>query len=88
MEQLCENFELCPKYCHLQSNVGSCFHFQLKQCKGICRNQEAIEDYNNRVLDAISSMKYKRESFVIIDKGRNSKEVSFVLIEIINSTLC
>ena len=33
LEKLCEDFELCPKYCHLQSNVTSCFHYQIKLVK-------------------------------------------------------
>ena len=34
LEHLCSEFELCPKYCHLQTNVSSCFHYQLKEYKG------------------------------------------------------
>lgn len=80
LENLCEEFELCPKYCHLQSNVENCFHYQIKQCKGICRAEEAIEAYNNRVLEAISTVKYEAENFIIKEKGRNENEQAFVLI--------
>jgi len=80
LEKLCETFELCPKYCHLQSNVSSCFHFQLKKCKGICRNQESTSSYNERVQNAIASIKYNTENFIIKETGRTKKEVGIVLV--------
>ncbi len=80
IEKLCETFELCPKYCHLQSTVSTCFHYQIKQCKGICEQKEAVEAYNKRVQKAIASVQYQSESFVIHQKGRNPKEKAFVLV--------
>ena len=80
LESLCEEYELCPKYCHLQTNVSSCFHYQIKQCRGVCKNEEDIQSYNKRVHDAIASVKYDSESFIIKEKGRTKKEVAFVLI--------
>ena len=80
IETLCEDFSLCPKYCHLQSNVSSCFHYQIKQCKGICRDEERIDSYNERVKKAIRSVQFQSESFVINEKGRNDKEKAFVLV--------
>jgi DNA polymerase-3 subunit epsilon len=71
---------LCPKYCHLQTNIESCFHYQIKQCKGICREEETVEDYNNRVLEAIASVKFDSENFVIKETGRTSEELTFILI--------
>ena len=81
MERLCEEFELCPKYCHLQSNVNSCFHYQIKKCKGICRGEESLESYNERVQRAIDYMSNDTKSYLIPQKGRNKEEKSFVLIE-------
>ena len=56
LEILCKEFELCPKYCHLQTNVSSCFHYQLKDCKGICCDKESVETYNLRLKEAIQSV--------------------------------
>ena len=81
LERLCEEFELCPKYCHLQSNVNSCFHYQIKKCKGICRGEESIDTYNERVKQAIAYMANDTKSYLIPQKGRNKDERSFVLIE-------
>lgn len=80
LERLCEKYELCPKYCHLQTNVSSCFHYQLKKCKGICSQKEAVADYNNRVLEAINSVKLQADNLVIKETGRNENELGFALI--------
>lgn len=80
LEKLCETFELCPKYCHLQSNVDSCFHYQIKKCKGICSENETIKNYNLRVLNAINSIKFQAENFIIKEAGRNSNENAYILI--------
>jgi len=80
LEKLCEEFELCPKYCHLQTNVSSCFHYQIKKCKGVCRNEESPTQYNLRVQQAISSIKFKMENFVIQETGRHKNEYAYILI--------
>ncbi len=80
LEVLCKEFELCPKYCHLQTNVSSCFHYQLKECKGICCDKESAEDYNKRVKDAVKSVGIGAENLVIKEKGRTKNEVGFALI--------
>ena len=80
LESLCAEFELCPKYCHLQTNVSSCFHFQLKECKGICYDKETIEEYNKRVKAAINSVGIGAENLVIKETGRTKNEVGFALV--------
>ena len=68
LEKICERFELCPKYCHLQ------------QCRGVCSEKEAIESYNKRVNKAIQSLGLQTENLVIKENGRSDKEIGFVLI--------
>lgn len=80
LEKICDEFELCPKYCHLQTNVNACFHFQLKKCKGICIDKEAIEEYNLRVQKAIASLGLQNGDLVLKGKGRHDDEMSFALI--------
>lgn len=80
LEKLCEKYKLCPKYCHLQNTFGSCFHYQIKQCKGVCRGDESVEKYNKRVNKAIKSIKFTTENFIIKEKGRNKKEYACVLV--------
>ncbi|WP_405564956.1 exonuclease domain-containing protein [Polaribacter sp. Asnod6-C07] len=80
LENLCKEFELCPKYCHLQTNVSTCFHYQIKECKGICCNKESVEDYNLRVKEAIKSIGIGAENLVIKETGRTNNEIGFALI--------
>lgn len=80
LERICADYELCPKYCHLQTNVNACFHYQIKQCKGICSDKESISSYNERVQKAIESIGLQAENLVITETGRNHNEIGFALI--------
>ncbi len=75
-----ENFNLCQKLCGLYKTDGACFHLQIKQCNGACLQEESAEDYNKRVIDAISSYTYKYDSFIIIDEGRTFDERAVVKV--------
>ncbi len=80
LEELCEQYELCPKYCSLQHTSGGCFHYHLKNCKGVCRDLEEIDLYNKRVKEALGSF-LNKDSYIIKEKGRNSKEETIVLVK-------
>jgi len=80
IEKLCVEFNLCPKYCHLQTNIGRCFHHQIKECKGICSDLETAKNYNERVLKAINSIGLALENIVIKENGRFENEIGFALI--------
>jgi DNA polymerase-3 subunit epsilon len=81
MEKVCEEFELCPKYCHLQENVQSCSHFRLKKCCGICTDVSKLETYNRQVQQAMASLKKRTSDYIIKGKGRNQGEESIVLVK-------
>jgi DNA polymerase-3 subunit epsilon len=81
IEQLCSEFELCPKYCHLQDNVATCNHFKIHTCKGICKDEEAVVHYNQRVLHAIESLNTNKKDVVLKQKGRYEYEEAFIMIE-------
>lgn len=80
LEALCREFKLCPKYCHLQTNVTSCFDYQIKKCNGICCDKETVKAYNKRVKEAIKSVGIGAENLIIKEKGRTKNEVGFALI--------
>lgn len=80
LESLCSEFELCPKYCHLQTNVKSCFSYHLQNCKGVCNDKEKVINYNNRVREAIASIGFEAKNRVIKESGRNENEIGFTLI--------
>ena len=81
LEALCNTFELCPKYCHLQENVSSCSHYKIKQCIGICSDLDLMNMYNERVQEAIKSLKEIQSDLVIKTIGRNAEENAFVIIQ-------
>ena len=80
VEKLCEKFELCPKFCNLQTNVSSCFHYQLKKCKGVCRDKENVKNYNLRVTKCLESIKFKESSFIIKQSGLKENQYGYVLV--------
>ncbi|SIQ29223.1 exonuclease domain-containing protein [Maribacter ulvicola] len=80
LETLCSTFELCPKYCHLQENVAVCSHYKIKQCIGICSDLEMVAAYNQRVQEALQSIKDVAATMVIKTNGRTLDENGFVVI--------
>ncbi|MEO5787443.1 exonuclease domain-containing protein [Gelidibacter sp.] len=81
LEQVCERFELCPKYCHLQENVWTCSHYKLTTCKGVCREEESVASYNERANLAINYMANSNQNRILKEKGRHLEEEAFVLIK-------
>ncbi|MDO9275084.1 MAG: hypothetical protein Q7T92_05985, partial [Lutibacter sp.] len=49
-------------------------------CKGVCKEEESVELYNLRVQEAIDSLKFKSENFIIKETGRTSSEYAYVLV--------
>ena len=80
LEQLCEEYELCPKYCSLQNISGGCFHYQIKKCTGVCRGLEEIQDYNRRVKKALKTL-LNKDTYIIKEAGRTTEEEAVVLVK-------
>ncbi len=81
LERICEQFSLCPKFCHLQEGVSECSHFTIKNCKGVCKGNENVTNYNERVTNAICKIVNESKDLIIKEKGRNNNEDAFVLIK-------
>jgi len=81
LERLCMQFDLCPKYCHLQENVKECSHFLIQSCKGVCKKEETPESYNERVNAAMEYALNASQNTVIKQKGRNANEEAFVMVK-------
>ncbi|RFN58793.1 exonuclease domain-containing protein [Marixanthomonas ophiurae] len=81
LEYICETYNLCPRYCGLQSNVEVCSHYKINNCEGICDGTEEIEDYNKKVGAAIEHLNDDKPTYIIYGNGRNSDEKSIVLIK-------
>ena len=74
-------YNLCQKLCGLYKTPGACFDYQVHRCLGACVGQEAPEAYNTRVDEAIDSITYEHQSFVVIGAGRTELEKTIVLVE-------
>lgn len=74
-------FELCGKFCHLQSTKNACYNHELGFCKGACCGKEEVADYNKRAEEAMESFKDDGDTYFIFGKGRNQGEKSIVYVE-------
>jgi DNA polymerase-3 subunit epsilon len=81
LEELCKQFNLCPRFCTLQTHVTECSHYKLKNCKGICKKEESVALYNMRVNKAIAFLKNNKENYAIKQSGRTSEEECFILVK-------
>jgi len=81
LERICTQFNLCPKFCHLQEGVSSCSHYFIKNCKGICKGKEDVKKYNKRVTNAICQIINDSQDLVIKEKGRHDNEEAFIVIK-------
>ncbi|HTB26990.1 MAG TPA: exonuclease domain-containing protein [Puia sp.] len=81
LRKLVSQFELCPKLCFIQKGNEACSGLADKTCHGACIQSESADDYNRRLRTALRSLQEMLPSFIIKDRGRNSSEESFVLIE-------
>lgn len=76
-----EKYELCQKLCGLYHSEGSCFQYELMNCRGACTGKESVPDYNQRAQQLIDALTYKKKNIIVVDSGRRSDEYSVVLIE-------
>ncbi len=81
LEQLCGDFKLCAKYCHLQEGVTSCSHYRLTSCEGICRDTESVSEYNKKVTAARDFITSDSEDYLIREKGREKGEDAVILMK-------
>lgn len=74
-------FRLCQKLCHIHKTRGACFNYHLKMCNGACLGKESPAAYNQRVQMAIQQFDYAYPNFLIVGRGRRSREYSLVAVE-------
>ena len=80
LRKLMRDFSLCPKLCFVQTDNEQCIGIIEQYCHGACEKKEAVQAYNERVLQAIASLT-KRTSYVVIDKGLSENELSCIMVE-------
>ncbi|HYG49463.1 MAG TPA: exonuclease domain-containing protein, partial [Flavobacteriales bacterium] len=67
LESWMDEHELCLTYCGLTPKGSSCFNHQLKKCRGICTENEAVDEYNKRAKKIVKSFKIGSGNFIILD---------------------
>lgn len=77
--ELQQKFFLCKRFAGIERSSSSCS--DLIFCKGVCRGEEDIEEYNNRVKKALEYLDMSKPSFFIKLKGRRVDEQGFVLVK-------
>ncbi|OQD42156.1 DNA polymerase III subunit epsilon [Croceivirga radicis] len=78
LEEICKQFQLCPKYCQLRNGTLNCDEIPYTHCKGICNNNEEIQAYNLRVDSAINFLKERRQTLLLSLPGRTAEENAFI----------
>ncbi|SMO45044.1 DNA polymerase-3 subunit epsilon [Saccharicrinis carchari] len=76
-----EEYGLCQKLCGLSDSATACFQYQLNICKGACVGEEPCHKYNSRAQELIELLRYKYDSFLLTDKGRDVDELSVVVVK-------
>lgn len=79
LRKLMKEFSLCPKLCFMQTSTDACVGMTEDHCHGACEKKEPAAAYNDRVLQAISSLT-RRPSYVVLDKGLTDDEVSCIMV--------
>lgn len=80
LEQLCADFNLCPRYCSFNTVDDCTSHYKLKDCKGVCKKEELVSLYNLRAQQAIASLQNQNPNYLIKQPGRTIEESCFVLV--------
>ncbi len=81
LANLCENYHLCQKLCHIYLSGSACFNYSIRKCDGACIGEESPEVYNLRVKEAIAHLEIVPETYFLLENGRSRGEKSLVLIE-------
>lgn len=74
-------YDICPVICGLQSAKESCLQYMTGACQGQCRELTMMALANDRLDQALAGIEEDKMSFIITDNGRQSDEVSFVIME-------
>jgi len=81
LENICQNFSLCPKHCNLLDSRQPCNHYKLNNCGGVCKGEESSVAYNIRVKQAVAYIQQNQLNKIIPQKGRTPQEHAFVMIK-------
>ena len=73
--------QLCPKLTDLESTSENCSYHSIDKCFGACVNEEAPEQYNDRVRAFLNQESFENQNMLLIDRGRETEERSVIWFE-------
>ena len=79
--EMTECYGLCTKLNGFSQAHTYCYNHSIGKCAGACMGDEAVEDYNRRVEEALAHYTLVGRTFAIMDKGRTVHEKSVIFIE-------
>ena len=79
--EMTERYGLCTKLNGFSQAHTYCYNHSIGKCAGACMGDEAVEDYNRRVEEALAHYTLVGRTFAIMDKGRTVHEKSVIFIE-------
>ena len=74
LHRIREEFQLCNKLNGLSKAKKQCSYYDENNCLGACIQKENVEQYNDRVTQAIEQYSFNNKSILIMDKGREIGE--------------
>ena len=82
LRSMVQDFGLCLNKTDRETGPGGCFRHKIGECFGACLGIESPGEYNERVREAISSIKKSvAGSRILIDQGRTPGEKALIAIE-------
>jgi len=81
LEQTTALYELCLNKTSLGNTQKSCFKHSLKECYGACLGHESPKEYNKRVNNLLDRYSFRKKHLILVSKGRDPNEKSFVYIK-------
>ena len=81
LSQWIKKYNLCENLTSLSNKRNTCVQYDFKVCNGACFLNEDSKNYNKRVKDLSRDVIFSFPTFLMIDKGRNINEKSFVLVK-------
>ena len=79
--KITKEFGLCEKVNGISEARKNCSAYDDGNCHGACIQKEDVQQYNERVISAISKNNFKGKKVLVIDKGREIGEQSAILIK-------
>jgi DNA polymerase-3 subunit epsilon len=80
LKKLITRFSLCPRLSYIQTDNEKCIGITENYCYGACEQLEEPQQYNDRVRQAIESLK-ERPSYIVFDKGLEESQLSCIMVE-------